>query len=195
MGTSRTLLTAALLVSCGVPPTLPVVAGERPLEVTIIDAGCTVTVEKWATGVGTHVLVGTALTWPSNPPSSGPHFPVWAAFEEFSSAVPRGHYVHDLEHGAVVFLYDCSKLNDCAAAVDVLRQASDALPRDPSCASPVRVRTVISPDPLLDDPIAAVAWGFVYRAQCADLASLKDFAATHYARAPEDVCANGVRTF
>ena len=62
---------------------------------------------------------------------------------------------------------------------------------DAGCA----VRTVITPDPLIPEPIVAVAWGFVYRAQCVDLPSLQDFMRSHYAHAPEDECANGVTRF
>ena len=63
------------------------------------------------------------------------------------------------------------------------------------CAAKVRVRTVISPDPLITTPIAAAAWGFVYRAECIDLPSLKAFAAAHVAHGPENVCGNGVTQF
>lgn len=185
------------LCSCGRPEPAPSPdAGEKPLEVTTVDAGCPIAVEAWAPGAGVHVPVGTELTWPSNPPSSGAHYPVWAAFQEFSAPVPRGYYVHDLEHGAVVLLYNCALIGgDCAPVLDALRQAAAALPDDPKCGGGVRVRTVLTPDPLLADPLAAVSWGFIYRAQCVDLASLKAFAATHYAHAPEDECANGVTRF
>ncbi len=167
-----------------------------PRSVTVLDGGCAITVESWALGAGTHVAVGTALTWPSNPPASGPHFPSWAAFQEFTSPVPRGYYVHDLEHGAVVFLSNCALAGaDCTPVLETIRQAAAALPDDPKCSGGVRVRTVISPDPLITEPLVAVSWGFIYRAQCADLPSLKAFAAEHYARAPEDECADGVTRF
>src|SRR5688572_10872756 len=29
-----------------------------------------------------HVAVGSKITYSSNPPSSGPHYPIWAAFQE-----------------------------------------------------------------------------------------------------------------
>jgi len=198
MRSTKTCVLLLALCGCGkVDPTpSPDAGGVKPLEVTAVDGGCPIVVEAWPLGAGTHVPVGTDLSWPSNPPSSGAHYPVWAAFQEFTSPVPRGYYVHDLEHGAVVFLYNCALWGgDCTRLTDALRQASASLPDDPKCSGGVRVRTVISPDPLLTDPIAAASWGFVYRAQCADLESLKAFAAAHYAHAPEDECANGVTTF
>jgi hypothetical protein len=50
---------------------------------------------------------------------------------------------------------------------------------------------VITPDPLIPTPFAAAAWGWTYTSECADLATLVDFAKAHYAKAPEDECANG----
>lgn len=170
--------------------------GERPLSVVTVDAGCAITIETWAPAAGTHVPVGSTITWPSNPPSSGAHFPVWAAFQEFTSPVPRGYTVHDLEHGAVVFSYNCALVSgDCGAVTGALRQAAASLPDDPLCSGGVRVRTVLTPDPLLADPLVSTAWGFIYRAKCVDQASLEAFAAAHYAQAPENECANGVTQF
>jgi len=139
--------------------------------------------------------VGSVIEWPSNPPQSGSHYPVWAAFQEFSTPVPRGFYVHDLEHGAVVLLHRCDLVGDCAPVLEALRQTAASLPDDARCSGGVRVRTVITPDPLIPEPIVAVSWGFIYRAQCVDLPSLKAFASAHYAQAPEDECANGVTSF
>jgi hypothetical protein len=168
-----------------------------PLTTQVLDGGCAITLESWALAEATHVPVGTALTWESNPPSSGSHFPVWAAFQEFMTPVPRGYSVHDLEHGAIVLLYNCANLDggQCELIREGLRQVSASLPDDSRCGAGVRVRTVISPDPLLSNSVAASAWGFTWRADCVDLPSLEAFAAAHYARAPEDECANGVTQF
>lgn len=188
------LCVVASLFGCGK-------ANPGPLDASVLDGGCAITVESWALGAGTHVPVGTDLTWESNPPSSGSHYPVWAAFQEFTSPVPRGYYVHDLEHGAVVLLYNCAGLaggpegGECGLLRDGLRQASASLPDDPLCGAGVRVRTVITSDPLIPTTVAAAAWGFTYRAECVDLPSLEAFAAAHYARAPENECANGVTSF
>ncbi len=158
---------------------------------------CAITVEAVTPAPANHVPVGTAVNWNSNPPAGGSHYPIWAAYQEFTAAVPRGFYVHNLEHGAVVLLYNCASVDGstCEAIGETLRQASAALPDDPLCASPVRVRTVITPDPLIPTPIAATAWGFVYRAECIDLPSLQAFVAAHYAKGPENLCTNGATHF
>jgi len=161
------------------------------------DARCPVTVDTPPLLPGTHVDVGTDIQWDSNPPSSGPHYPVWADYQAYTSPVPRGYYVHDLEHGAVVLLYNCGDAG-CPDVVAALHAASDAIPDDPLCAQAgegVRVRTVITPDPLLDVPVAAAAWGWTYKADCADTSTLVDFALAHYGQGPEATCANGTDQF
>jgi hypothetical protein len=161
------------------------------------EASCFVEIDSPPLLPAVHVPIGTTIQWDSNPPSSGPHYPIWAAYQAYTSPVPRGYYVHDLEHGAIVLLYNC----DDAACPDVaaaLQSVSDAIPDDPLCAAAgqgVRVRTVITPDPLIDAPVAAAAWGWVYRAQCVDLPTLTAFALQHYAQGPEVLCANGTTEF
>ncbi|MFO0598556.1 MAG: DUF3105 domain-containing protein [Myxococcaceae bacterium] len=187
---------AVSLCACGTP--MPGTdGGVMPLSVTRVDAGCAITIEEWASAGQQHVPTSSSPTWPSNPPASGPHFPVWAAFQEFSSPVPRGYWVHDLEHGAIVLLHRCDGLDaaTCDGVKAALRQASASLSDDPKCTAPIRVRTVITPDPLLTEPLVAVSWRFIYRAACVDQPSLEAFVKAHYAQAPEDECANGVTSF
>lgn len=139
-----------------------------------------------------HVILNTPVTYSSNPPSSGPHYPVWAAYRAYTTPIDRRYYVHDLEHGAIVFVYKCADANGCPDVVRGLQAAADAIPDDPLCSAPVRVRTVITPDPLLDVPIAAAAWGWTYKAQCLDAPSLAGFARAHYAQGPENLCGDGM---
>ena len=162
-----------------------------------LDAPCTVTVDAPALLPANHVAVGSTIDYDSNPPSSGPHYPIWAAFQTYASPVPRPYYVHDLEHGAVVFVYKCTADDGCPDVVRALQQASDALPSDPICdpSSGVRVRTIVTPDPLLDVPVAATAWGWVYKADCVDVPTLTQFAKDHYGQGPEQICSNGTTQF
>jgi len=170
--------------------------GARPL---VVDAACAIIVDAPPLLDSPHVAIDTPVTYNSNPPSSGPHYPIWAAFQEYSQPVDRRYYVHDLEHGGVVLAYNCQAAGDagtaataCNAVIDGLRAAIAALPDDPLCKGEgVRVRAVLTPDPLLDVPIAAAAWGQTYRAQCLDLPSLIDFVKTSYGQGPESLCANG----
>jgi hypothetical protein len=50
----------------------------------------------------------------------------------------------------------------------------------------------VSADPLLDVRFAASAWGFALKSSCFDLGALAAFIDAHYARAPENLCADGI---
>ena len=161
------------------------------------DASCLVEIDSPPLLPAVHVPIGSPIEWDSNPPSSGSHFPIWAAYQAYTSPVPRGYYVHNEEHGAIVLLYQCDDAA-CPEVAAALQSVSDALPDDPLCAAAgqgVRVRTVITPDPLIDVPVAAAAWGWVYRAQCVDLPTLTAFAQQHYGQGPEVLCADGTTQF
>ena len=161
------------------------------------DASCFVEIDSPPLLPGLHVPIGSSIEWNSNPPSSGSHYPIWAAYQAYTSPVPRGYYVHNEEHGGIVLLYQCDDAA-CPEVAAALQSVSDTIPDDPLCAAAgqgVRVRTVITPDPLIDVPIAAAAWGWVYRAQCLDLPTLTAFAQQHYAQGPEVVCADGTTQF
>ena len=169
--------------------------GPRPDPVVLEDAPCEIVLATPEYLAPDHVPVGTPLEYNSNPPSSGAHYGTWAAFKEYTAPIDRGYYVHNLEHGAIVLLYKCEDASGCPDVVQALRDAAAALPADPLCETStrgqVRARVVIAPDPLLDVPVAAAAWGFTYRARCVHPASLQKFAREHYGQGPESICVDG----
>jgi hypothetical protein len=145
-----------------------------------------------------HVTTCEPVTYSTNPPSSGDHWPVWATYTEHTTAVPREVYVHDLEHGAVVLAYRCEEgcddcERDCDDVVEALRRVLDRAAADPLCASQpaTRARVLITPDPELDTPIAAAGWRATYMATCIDEGSLDAFVADAYGRGPEATCSPG----
>jgi len=138
---------------------------------------------------GIHVASCTPLTYATNPPTSGSHYPIWAAFKTYTSAVPRGFYVHSLEHGAVVIGYNCPA--GCDADLALLQAYLDARPADPLCVAPLKNRFIVTPDPLLDVPFAAAAWGASLESTCLDLPALGAFIDAHYAKSPENFCFDG----
>jgi hypothetical protein len=91
-------------------------------------------------------------------------------------------------------LYRCNDASGCPDVVAALERVAASLPDDPRCAAvpDVRVRVVIAPEPSLDSDIALAAWGYTYKASCVDEASMREFAAARYAKAPEDTCADGM---
>lgn len=155
-------------------------------------ADCTVTTWRQPSGPRDHREPCSPLDYPVHPPSSGPHYGVWADFGVYDAAVPWPYLVHSLEHGAVVFAYDCpSGCPDVVAAFEaIVTDRGD----DPMCATNADTasRFIIVPDPALEDgSFAAVAWEHAYVATCLDETSLAAFVDAHYAMAPEDLCAAG----
>jgi hypothetical protein len=66
---------------------------------------------------------------------------------------------------------------------------------DPLCLSipgGPAARVVLTPDPLLETPIAAATWGATYTATCIDVPSLRAFANAHYGNGREPLCADGL---
>jgi hypothetical protein len=146
----------------------------------------------------THVPEGTSLSYCSNPPSSGTHYPIWAQFQEYTNPVPAPYLVHSLEHGAVILYWKCSAPDAsppaCAPPADViaaLRKVRDDTPTDPVCDPSTRVRIIIAPSTTIETPVAAAAWGATYHAACADVPTLEAFVHDHYGHGPEDLCVPG----
>ena len=50
-----------------------------------------------------HLADGTVIPWSRNPPDSGVHYEIWEPRAgEHTEVVPRGRWVHNLEHGHVL---------------------------------------------------------------------------------------------
>jgi hypothetical protein len=197
----------SMAVSCSSDPAAPQDAGSpgradastadraRLDGAVRLDAACVVTLETPELMPADHIDPRWQPQYNSNPPSSGPHFGIWASFKEYDRPVDRRYLVHSMEHGAVVIFYKCDDAGACPQ-VAAAREAVAALPDDPACAGQgARVRAIIVPDPQIDVPIAAAAWGWVYKAQCIDLPTLKQFARDHAGKGPEDVCVAGQSEF
>jgi hypothetical protein len=140
----------------------------------------------------THVPVCSYVDYLTKPPNSGNHYPIWAAYQTYTTPVPEGFYVHNLEHGTIVLTYNCP--NGCDSDVAAAQAMLDGLPADPDCAaqgSGVRRRSLMTPDPNLDVEFAASAWGWTLRAKCFDATAFRAFALAHYNQGREDICADG----
>jgi hypothetical protein len=168
-------------------------AGEAG-SMTVVGAGgsgeCQAVEKEQTLAAGVHVTACSDITYATNPPSSGEHYPVWADYGVYDFALPRGYWMHNLEHGSVVVTYNCQ---DCAAEVDAAKAWLAALEPDATCASgPPRV--LLLPDPALDVRWAASSWGFTLRADCFDSEAFSDFYLKHAGQAPAPeaaICATG----
>ncbi len=163
-------------MGCGAASELPLGSGE-----------CQPVVSQHSIQSTQHVPDCSKLSFDTNPPSSGNHYSEWAAFGVYESPLPRGNWVHDLEHGAIVYTYNCP--SGCAEDVAAAKAMLQKLPPDPGCGAQRRV--LLIPDPKLDVTWAASSWGFTLRSDCFDESSMITFFAKHVGRGPEDICTPG----
>jgi Protein of unknown function (DUF3105) len=192
-GLGLALLLGALGVpACGSePPESPSPSGGSAGAGGSAGGACEFNVEAHPTDVANHLVPCTPITYDTNPPSGGPHYLMWAAFHAYDFPVPAGFLVHSLEHGAVIFWYNCP--DGCADEVAQATALIDSLPLDPLCgglATPRRA--ILVPSPELDTRWAVSSWGFLAKADCLDAEALRSFYTDHYGQGREDFCAAGV---
>lgn len=56
-----------------------------------------------------HVTDIAGVSYNSDPPTSGPHFPMWAKKGVYDRLISDGYLIHSLEHGYIILSYDCTK--------------------------------------------------------------------------------------
>lgn len=110
------------------------------------------------------------------PPVGGPHHPCWADYRVYAETtpLPPRRWVHNLEHGAVVFLYNCPE--GCEAEVE---QLSSMVANHP--------RTLLTPYTDMSPGFAAVAWGVRLVSSCLDLRAFEMFYQLHFDHGRESV--------
>lgn len=128
-----------------------------------------------------HVAVGTPLDFKSNPPASGTHYPIWTRPGVYTEAQDKGSWVHSLEHGYVVILYNCP--NDCPEITSQLRQFYESAPRSRKYGYQ---KLVIAPYREMSSRIAVVAWDHVDEMDTLDLDRLNRFYRAYMDKGPED---------
>jgi hypothetical protein len=188
------LLSLALVVACNHQATTSD-AGTTPADATATDRppapdlapgadgeACSIEEAMHPDEGGMHVAACAAISHGSNPPSSGTHYPSWPIFRVYDKPVPWGFLIHGLEHGAVVIVYNCP--TGCPDQLAALKAMVEASPTRPGCSRPP---IIVSPDPTLDVPFAASAWGYTLRAQCFDQAAFASFVERHANKGPENI--------
>ncbi len=143
-----------------------------------------------------HEPFGTYIAYAHNPPASGNHWPAPAPWGVHSEVVPREWWVHNLEHGGVVLLYNCPALdggaptdasvpNACPSLIAFLSNIYYGWPQDNWYDALFETRILVTPDPLLPTQFAAVAWDWDYVTNSLDPTTLNCFMQARYGRGPE----------
>jgi hypothetical protein len=126
-----------------------------------------------------HVDPPATVSYRDNPPASGNHYPVPAPWGQ--GTYPRETWVHNLEHGGIVLLYNCP--TGCDADVQKLVALRARRPADQFH----EVRVLITPDSLMPHKFAAIAWGWRWQGDTIDEGVINCFIGDRYDKAPESI--------
>ena len=120
----------------------------------------------------------------SNPPAGGTHFSEdYSAkfYQEFEIPTlaphPEGYLVHSLEHGYVIFWYNCQiSGTDCATLKQTIQTVMDQTGG---------TKLIAFPWPDMDVPLAMTSWGRILKFSQPDAAKMKQFVERNRYHAPE----------
>jgi hypothetical protein len=115
----------------------------------------------------------------TNPPTAGPHCSTTLSCRTFDSEQPPCIWLHNLEHGHAVFLYDCPE--GCPEELAKLVEAQQAARPG---SNGVR-RALVAPARGLPQRVAALLWRRAYLTDSADPAALRCLLQFQDAEAPE----------
>jgi hypothetical protein len=114
------------------------------------------------------------------PPVFGDHYDTWRPPGVYDVPVPEGNFMHDLEHGATVVLYNCP--SGCPDAVNQLRGMLTSLPKSKSFNE---VKLVVSPNTKIQHQFALLAWDYEQDLDEFDAQAVRDFYTAHLDKGPE----------
>lgn len=127
-----------------------------------------------------HVAAFSSFTNQHYPPSSGPHYADSLKPGFYSTPVPEGRYIHNLEHGYIVVLFKRSVDNGLLAAQ--LRDLPASFPSSKYGAA----KLIVAPYDDMPYPVVALAWDRELPLALADRSMLLRFYQEYVDRGPED---------
>jgi hypothetical protein len=135
-----------------------------------------------------HIPLKTQVRYNHNPPTSGCHYnlgypgaPVEAG--AYDRVVPPEYWVHNLEHGYIVVLYNCP--HGCDGPFQQLRAwYRSLLPPNPSVLLSYP-KVLILPWSTMSAPFAAVSWDWYDPMTTLSISEVKRFYANHVGQGPE----------
>jgi Protein of unknown function (DUF3105) len=144
-----------------------------------------------------HVAVGTVQRYTYCPPASGNHFnaagrgPIAARYYPPDEGTEPQGWVHNLEHGALVVLYNCSGGCPDDATLQQLKTFVSSFPPSPICNLPAgRIGPVVTRFDDMKTKYAALVWDRLLMLDSLDTNQILAFFATEDERSnPEKQCA------
>jgi hypothetical protein len=156
------------------------------LSTRTLSASASYDVQTVPVAAADHVDPGTdSGPYPTNPPAGGKHYPTDyrpGFYEETDvTSLPKnyeGYLVHNLEHGYVIYWYNCqadSRINcaDLKASIRRVMQKSG------------QPKLIAFPWPSLDTPLALTTWGKLLKMSKINEAQMLKFTEDNYNKAPE----------
>ena len=130
-----------------------------------------------------HVEVGTDPgLYNSDPPTSGPHYdqPAEAGFYDSDPypSHPEGYLVHSLEHGYVIFWYNCDLLSG-PQCDDLKAQIKEVM------QSEANLKVIAFPWASIDVPVVMTSWGKLLKMETFDAQQAVAFVQANRNHAPE----------
>ena len=117
----------------------------------------------------------------SDPPTSGPHYSSEAPagfYDTNSYQYPAGYLVHNLEHGYIIYWYNCGLLGE-AACTDLKSQIKSVMDEVNN------VKAIAYPWDSLDVPVAMTSWGRLQKMETFNAAQARAFYKSNLNRSPE----------
>lgn len=119
----------------------------------------------------------------SDPPTSGNHFPTTLPAKFYNEADlaglapnPEGYLVHNLEHGYVIFWYNCALVEDCEDLKNQIQTVMDELNG---------VKLIAFPQDTLEAPVVMTSWGRRQVFEVFDPEAARTFILRNRNRSPE----------
>jgi hypothetical protein len=152
------------------PKTIPVSGGLMGTEVRIDSAD--------------HVAEGSDPgPYYSNPPAGGKHYANdWEAGfytgdePNVQVTYPEGYLVHNLEHGYIIFWYNCALSENCEVLKSQIQSVMDEFGG---------VKLIAFPWADMDTPLTLVSWGRILPIETIDQNIMRQFVQTNRNKAPE----------
>jgi hypothetical protein len=154
----------------GADPTEPTIVSSTPCDA----CGGDCIIEELAYGAAFHDPL--PIDYADVPPAGGPHNPCWAPFGVHEAPVEDDRWVHNLEHGAIVFLHDCAAAGGCPDEQAALSALAEERPF-----------VLVTPYSGLGRSFAAIGWEVRMLTACVDAEAYATFHDEHVDRGPESV--------
>lgn len=117
----------------------------------------------------------------SDPPTSGPHYPEEAQAGFYDTNIyqyPAGYLVHNLEHGYIIFWYNCVGLSESACFE--LKSQIKTVMDDVS-----NVKVIAYPWDSIEVPVVMTSWGRLQKMEIFDAAQARAFYKNNLKHSPE----------